>query len=372
MRILHWTEGFWPEIGGVESVTADLVTSLRERGHHSLIIVAQRSVLPAFDDFGGSPIVRADVAGALRESNLDRLVVESASLTKAARAFKPDVMHISILGPSLIQGLRMASAQRLPIVTSLQGEIPRLSLADDETLFARALRASAWTTSCARTILDPALSRFPEAQPRSSVIHYGIHIDRGYTPPPIPFSPPRLLCFGRLAHEKGFDVALKALPDILARAPDVEMVIGGAGSSAALERLASELGVSDHVSFIGHVPDEAIAPMFQATSIVLMPSRTEGFPRVAIEAGAHGRPVVATRVGGLPEAVIDGVTGLLVDPDDAPGLARTVLTLLADGERVRDLGAAARRRVVEELAWTRTVDAFEDVFTRAIAPAIQV
>lgn len=148
----------------------------------------------------------------------------------------------------------------------------------------------------------------------------------------------------RLRAEKGIDRLIEAMHLLRQRIPGVHLVVVGKGPEEKhLKSLVTSSGGLDH--FVGHQKD--VAPWYGLADIVAMPSRREAFGIVAMEAMAAGKPVVAARVGGLQEAVIDGVTGVLVKPDDANALAKGIGDLLHDGSRRFAYGAAARRRFEE-------------------------
>ncbi len=148
---------------------------------------------------------------------------------------------------------------------------------------------------------------------------------------------------GRLVPVKGFQVLVKALPLIRSLVPSARLLLVGDGPlREALVSDAGALGVADRVEIAG--PQFAPAPFLAAADVVVVPSLNEGMGRVLVEAMALGRPVVATRVGGIPAVVADGETGSLVPPDDPSALARAVSGLLNDpGLRLR-MGEAGRRR----------------------------
>jgi glycosyltransferase involved in cell wall biosynthesis len=147
----------------------------------------------------------------------------------------------------------------------------------------------------------------------------------------------------RLHEEKGHRVLLGAVPDVAREVPRLVVLCAGGGPHRAeLEREATERGLSGVVRFLGHRPD--VPALIALSRLVILPSLAESFGFAALEAMSLGRPVVASRAGGLPEVVADGATGLLVDVGDAPGLARAMTSLLRDPERAKELGAAGRRR----------------------------
>ncbi|HKY71407.1 MAG TPA: glycosyltransferase family 4 protein [Nitrospira sp.] len=148
---------------------------------------------------------------------------------------------------------------------------------------------------------------------------------------------------GTVAHlfpRKGHDVMLRALPRIMAEVPTVQYLIIGTGDDAyerALKTLAATLGIADRVHFLGFQED--VAPFLSALSLYVHPARMEGFGIAVVEALAAGKAVVATRVGGVPEVVDEGRTGLLVAPEQPEELSAAVLALLRDD---------AKRKAMEE------------------------
>jgi glycosyltransferase involved in cell wall biosynthesis len=166
---------------------------------------------------------------------------------------------------------------------------------------------------------------------------------------PIPFrARPRVVFVGVLAFPKGVDVLLDAWPFVLANVPSAELVIAGHGPmDAALRRRVIRLGISESVEFVGHVPPIRLCQILDDSWCLVLPSRTEGLPRVVLEAMGRGRPVVASAVGGVPETVDEGTTGHLVPASRPQPLAEAITKLLLDPERAAKMGAEGRARVTE-------------------------
>jgi glycosyltransferase involved in cell wall biosynthesis len=163
---------------------------------------------------------------------------------------------------------------------------------------------------------------------------------------------------------------VRAAPAILARHPSTRFVLLGAdaaGESARLRALARELGVDAALELAPWTGDPR--PIFEAADVVTLPSRSEGFGRVLVEAACLEKPVVASRVGGIPEVVIDGETGLLVAPDDPAALAEALTRLLGDPGLRAKLGAAGRLRATERFSAARHVEGVERVYAEALAEA---
>jgi phosphatidylinositol alpha-1,6-mannosyltransferase len=186
---------------------------------------------------------------------------------------------------------------------------------------------------------------------------------------------PTIVTVARLSDSyKGHDEILRALPLIRERVPAVRWVVVGDGPlRGELETLARSLGVADAVEFLGQLSDAERDAWLDASHVFSMPSRLppggvggEGFGIVYLEAGAHGLPVVAGAVGGALDAVVDGETGLLIDPTDRVALADALGGLLADPERAAALGEAGARRA-RELSWSRHAQIVEDVLRDLVA-----
>lgn len=163
-----------------------------------------------------------------------------------------------------------------------------------------------------------------------------------------------LLFCGRLngPHEqKGMDVLLKSLPLVLNRHRAMLNIIGTGPRLPQYQRLAEQLGVAQQVRFLGFVEHQDMPNHYQQADLFVLPSRRESFGLVLAEAMACGLPVVATNVGAIPEVVQDGVTGVLVPPDDAQALADAMVSLLSDRPRMQAMAAAGAQRVRERFTW---------------------
>jgi L-malate glycosyltransferase len=170
---------------------------------------------------------------------------------------------------------------------------------------------------------------------------------------------PLVAAVGSLIPRKGHDVLLRALA--LLRPGSARLAIAGDGPERpALERLAAELGVAGQVAFLGYCADPG--PLYRAADIVALASRGEALPLVLLEAGCLARPVVATAVGGVAEAVADGVTGLLVPPDDPPALAAALARLVGEPATRARMGAAGRERVLARFSIGQMTAGFLEVY----------
>src|SRR5881394_114623 len=195
------------------------------------------------------------------------------------------------------------------------------------------------------------------------IVHYGIEPDG--EPRPYTGEVPRLLCVGRLIPIKGHIVLLRAFAEARRRLPSLRLDIAGRGPlEPALRAVARELGVADAVSFLGYV-----APVQRAiedAAAVVVPSMGEGFGMVALEAMEGARPVIAAEIGGLGELVEDEVTGYLVPAGEAETLADAIVRLASDLPGAGEMGAAGRRRALEQFLQERCTDRTELLYRQAL------
>ena len=166
---------------------------------------------------------------------------------------------------------------------------------------------------------------------------------------------------GRLSVEKGLDYFLKAGAQIIARDPSVKLLVVGEGPQRReLVALAQALGISASVIFCGHRRD--VDRIYPAVDLFILPSLTEGIPLALLEAMACSRPIIASKIGGIPEVIQDGVTGLLVPPKDVAQLTEKIWNLLRCPEVGVELGMRARKCVERQFDVQRWIKKIEAIY----------
>lgn len=298
-------------------------------------------VSPAdFDHHGiafGSGVVgnlRADPALLLRVPSMLRSFRRAA----ARAADGADLVHAHWL-PSAWVGASLGP----PVVAQVWGT--DLELARRVPWIARAVFRRTAATIAPSTELARAAERLGAHDVH--VVPSGMEVPDGV---PEPDEPPHVLYAGRLSPEKG-------ILDLVEAARGLPLVVAGDGPLRA--RVPGALGM---------LPHDELVVRYGRAAVVACPSHREGFGVVCAEAMAHGRPVVASAVGGLLDLVADGETGLLVEPGDVAGLRTALERMLGDGELRERMGAAARERIRERFSWARvtkaTVALYDDVLGR--------
>ena len=325
MRVLVLTTSYPRGPDDVAGVfVRDAVEHLREAGIEVTV------VSPAsFRHFGLA--YGHGIAGNLRRRPWLGLAVPLflASYARAARkaALGVDLVHAHWL-PSALPALKTGK----PYVVQLWGTDVELAL--------RAPWLFRWLLRRAHLVLCPSTALADDARRLGArevrVVPAGVELSEAVAEPE---EPPHVLFVGRLSEEKG-------VLELLEATEGMRRVVVGDGP------LREE--VTDAVGF---VPPSQLGPYYERAAVVVCPSRREGYGVVAREAMAHGRPVVATSVGGLLDAVEDGATGLLVPPRDPAALRRALERLLGDAELRAQLGAAAREKALAELSWRAATEA---------------
>ncbi|MFN2471254.1 MAG: glycosyltransferase [Gaiellaceae bacterium] len=325
MRVLHVIQELG--MGGAERVVVALARGAQDAGHEVAVAAA-----------GGA--LAAELGGAARyglplvERRPHRVPGGALAVHRALRHWRPDLVHCHNPGTAVLTGLATVRGRRARGLVSVHG-VPD----EDYGSAARALRlAGLPIVAC-----GPGVAAGLEEQrlwPAATIVN-GVApappsadraaLDREWSVPP---GRPLAICVGRLAPVKNHALALRALAGL----PTVRLALIGEGTlRAELERESSAMGVADRVIF-GGLRADARAIMGAADAVVL-PSRSEGLPLVALEALAAGTPLVATAVRGIRELVKDGETALLVAPDDPPALAAALGRVLGDETLARDLAA---------------------------------
>jgi len=176
-----------------------------------------------------------------------------------------------------------------------------------------------------------------------------------------PEASPLVAVIGRLSPEKGVDVALRVHHLVARNCPEAQLLIAGEGpETVKLQRSTERLGIGSSVQWLGYQED--LSNLYRQIAVLLIPSRSEGLPNVALEAMAHGVPVVATAVGGVPEIISDGHNGFLAPSEDVEGLASRVIQLLEDASLRRYLGHRGREDVASRFSPEARVQALAEIY----------
>jgi len=365
MKILYWAQFFWPELGGMEVQAMKTLPRLRDRGHQLVVIASHgRTEQPDLIDHSGIPVHRFPFWTALVERDLRSIHAIQRDVSRLVEDFKPDLLHVSFSGYTAYFQLMATKAYPLPMVIRLASSVKDCN-AGEESILGRLLRKADWVATVSEATLADLRHVIPEIADTSSAIHTGLE-PPSLPPESLPFDPPRIVCLGRLAREKGFDLLLQAVASLLGRYPHLRVTVAGDGPERqVLEQEVRTLHLEKVVTFTGAVEIARVPDVLNSGTMVVLPSRfRDPFPLVALEAAQMARPIVAARVGGIPESVIHGETGVVVEPENPAAIAGAIADLLDDPEAARRMGQAGRERVLHRFGFERSVTEYDSPYRR--------
>ena len=361
MRIVHLVIG--GDVAGGQLVALRLARAARDRGDVVSFVAPREGQFARAARAERFDVAFVDVGRTYRVGGALRL----ARLLRRERA---DILHTHALAASNALSRLAGRAARVSIVSHLHianhfRPATRVVLATLDNVTAR------WSAALIAVSEETRRAYVRQGYPdRIAVVHNGVDVAAAdangvRAELGLDAAAPVVAEVGRLCEVKG----QRELIEAIAQVPDARLVLVGAdlerggGFRRALERRARELGVAERVVFTGHRDDAA--RLLAAADVVALPSWTEGLPLVVLEAMAQKRAVVATPVGGTPEVVEDGETGLLVPPRDPDALAAALRRVLADEDLRRRLGEAGHQRVRErfsaEAAAARVLEIYDEV-----------
>ncbi len=372
LRAVQFIHGI-AEIGGAERELLSILDHLPQFGYQALVVCPERGPLAVELDRRGTRRQSVDLPPWRKLFAYHRRASAIRELRGVVMEARPSLVHVNDIW-WVPQTLRGCLGLGVPVIAHVRQEIEpskvrRYDLEKADLVLPvsrqihQSLELGGVLPERVRTLYSGLdMARVPQSENGQRVRHlYGI-----------PAQAPLIGTVANLFPRKGHGIMLRALPVILASAPDVHYLIVGGGNAAyeqALRRQAETLQVDGHVHFAGF--QESVYPSLAALDIYVHPALMEGFGIAVLEAMAMGKPVVATKTGGVPEIVEDGETGVLVSPGDPDSLARAIVDLLRDAPGRADMGTAGRHRV--ESHFTATVmmrhlaDAYGALLTRSPA-----
>jgi phosphatidyl-myo-inositol dimannoside synthase len=356
------TNDFPPKLGGIQSYLYELWRRLPPEETH--VLTTPYAGATDWDAAQPFSIERVRRRVLLPAPGLARRV------DAMARERKADVIFLDPVLPLGLVGGRLHAVPHVLVAHGAEVNVPG-RLPGSRTLTRRVLRAASGLVAAGEYPARVA-ARVAGAALPTLVVPPGVDPDR-FRPPSatdgeearrrfgLDSDRPLVLGLSRLVPRKGFDVLIDAVAGL---DPRVQLAVGGAGRDARrLARRAAERGITDRCTFLGRVPEADLADLYGCADVFAMLCRerwggleAEGYGIVFVEAAACGVPSVAGRSGGSHEAVVDGVTGFVVDPRDAGGARAALDRLLGDDALRERLCAAARKRAVDELTYDRQVE----------------
>lgn len=377
------TDAYLPHAGGSRVYYHNLFSRLANLGHHVTVHTTKVKGWEAFDrqEQTSHYQIRRRFQP-LRDFSYSQLLkIAGPALVALWNVLRrrPDLIHCGDLYPSAVIGLLCQRLFGIPFIAYSHGEDITLT---DERRFQPKLRDLIYRSADAiiangqfaienlhRIGIDPGkihkltpgldpFDFFPEPVSPDLRVRYGLE---GFL---------IIVTIARLVSRKGHARVLRAFAALQGQIPPTKYLIVGRGPlEPELRQLAQDLHIADNVIFAGFIPDEQINQHYNLADLLAMPNTAEagdveGFGMVFLEANAAGKPVIGGRSGGVPEAIVHGVTGLLVSSDDDLRIA--LRTLLNDPNLRARFGAAGLKRVQQEFAWATRATILEAVSREAV------
>ena len=388
MKVVLTTDSYLPRLGGQEMGAFRLAKYLLRRGHQVRLITTEKHPLSGPEP-GGFDVIRAPHAFGLSARRALRALLRREFATA-------DVVHARYCYRLSALGAPVAHAASRRFVVSLHG----LGLLDNPNdsllrrLGHRRYRHVSLASADAVIATSAEFARLAAAHAPASRIHVipnGVDTDEFAAARPVPEALRRryagdqvVLAIRRLVPKNGIQYLVQAAPEILRACPEARFVIGGWGSQENdLRRAAATTGVAQRFDFVGKIPNEEVPDYLALASVVVFPSSMESTSHACLEAMAMGKPVVASRVGGLAELLGKGEKGILVDlfrsdastyhapatldRDATLRLAGEIAGLLQDPGKALRMGEAARSYALEHFDWNVLVDRIVRVYRGEVA-----
>jgi glycogen synthase len=368
-------------IGGMQNHTAELTRALDRRGIVQTVLTTRPPTAPYFERLGDHARV---IRLGLPVRRFRQLYAPQAAILAPILAIRADVVHVH-LGEDLAViplGAAAARVHRLPLVLTIHTSLRHtLAVGDLRSALLKTLGGpiERWGEHLAEAVLviTSRLHRLLVSdgveQNRLHLIPPGVKASLFEGPFEDPFADirrPRVLFVGRLARQKGVSTLVEAAG--LLKDPSAQVLFVGDGPERkALEREAQRIGVGDRLHFVGFFAHDQLSAVFAHADLLVLPSLYEELGTVLLEAMQAALPIVASRTGGIPDVIEDGVNGLLVPPGDPEALARAIDRLLADRALAYRLSEGAQERAKDydwEVLAGRVLQVYRGITVGSLAP----
>lgn len=383
MRILLVNYEFPPIGGGASRASFCIARELVRLGHHVDVITSRFGGMPDSEEVEGMLIHRVwSWRKGIHDCGLRGaatfLLSALPRLHRLLREKQFDLVHYFFSLPTGLLSAYSCGVRGVPYVVSLRGsDVPRYDLASRKLRWMHAatlrLTRGIWQNAARVVAVSDGLRQlakesFPHMQ--IDVIHNGVDALATHAPSGRQARTLRIACVSRLIPRKGLGDLLRAvalLPDL-----DLELKIAGGGHAARdLTALAVELGVQRRVEFLGEQVVADVRRLYASADIFMLPTHSDAFANVILEAMSAGLPVVVTDVGGAREAVEHGTNGLLVQPHAPAEIASAIRQLAADPQLRRRMSQANLAKIERCFTWQAVARQYSTVYARALEPASQ-
>jgi len=378
MNIALFASAFYPHIGGVEELVRQLAHAYREAGHHAIVITNKWPPTLADNEmYEGIPTYRLSMR--MPEGNPKELIRNALTQRATKRKLLTilqrhsiDLIHVQCVSVNGYYALLARQSLDLPLVVTAQGErtMDAEKRYERSPLLNRVLRdllteASAISACSQDTLTDIETFYGKPFGSRANVVHNGVRLEDFAASKPYTHSRSYILGVGRLVPQKGFDVLIDAFAQ--ANLSSHDLLLAGEGPERkTLEAQIEKLGLQSRVHLLGRADRPTAISLFQGCDWFVLPSRMEPQGIVNLEAMAAGKAVIASRVGGVSEIVLDNETGLLVPPDSVNALSLAISRFADDPDTRQRLGNAGRVRA-QSFDWQAIAVRYCELYRKILA-----
>ena len=377
LKIFQVVPYYPPHVGGMEFYVQRLSEELAKQGHDVTVFTSSNTAAQSIQNYNGVKVCSLKIM-----TKAYNVPIVPALFWKLAQAEKPDVIHTHQY-PVFFSDMSAAASwlKNIPLLLHVHVVSDAKSALSDfvsdiyySTLGLRTLRTAdsvvvpslAYKTKISKMHINPD---------KIQVIPYGIDIKKFQkTTDGEAFKTKYhcqgskvILSVGRLNYQKGFQYLIDAMPSILKQVPNAKLVIVGEGEQLAyLKQLSKLREVGESVVFTGALGQAEIPNAYAACDVFVLPSLFESFGISLIEAQAAGKPVIGTRTGGVPEALVEGETGILVEPGSIKELEKAIIQVLSCKGLELEMGEKGEKFVEEHYSIQRTVGNVVNAYEKII------
>jgi len=380
MSLIIMTDGLPPKLGGIERYTYELARALQQRHEQLVVITTDLPGGQVYDPASPMPILR--VGAQDRTEQVRALSTAALDCIRDGKLGQPATALIAMKWrPSGLAARTVSHRTGIPFVLMAHNpDVARCGHNPVKWLTQRRIvRSAAGGLAVSRYVAN-CLRRRGLPEGRIAVVYGGVNLETfavdGDNTARLRFDLPDngcpvLLTASRLVASKGHSQVIAALPRVVESFGDVMYMIAGAGPEEQnLRSLVEKHHVTRSVRFLGAIDHHRMPALYRAADLFIMTSRElpvgnqESLALVYLEASYCGLPVVGSDTGGCPEAILDGQTGLLVDPENPRQIADAIVRLLADKDLASRLGAAGQKRVLHQFTWDRVAERVQEALCR--------
>jgi glycosyltransferase involved in cell wall biosynthesis len=370
VNILIASDSFFPSLGGVEIVTYNLAKNLVERGHSvSALVNLRRFPFKHYEEIDNIRVYRVrmgifDLTFRSTLGFLRQTPAATLSIYRILKKEKPEIVNLHFITSGVATYIRFfQNIFRYKLVASAHGSDILMMPSQSRSylrLAQKVIRQADAVTACSRNLLGSINKVTDVGNGEAIFIYNGIDIENMEQRKE---DDNFIFSAGRLVYEKGIDILIQAFRIVKNRDFSSSLVIAGDGPERErLQFLIADLGLQDSIVLLGMITPDQVKQYLKRCTFVVVPSRSEAFGLVNLEAMASGKAVIASDIGGIPELVRDGYNGLLFRAGDVLDLANKMSLLIKDKNLRLTLAENGQRFVNGNFSWSKMTDSYEQLY----------